>query len=122
MSVRSGVLDAEEASARLVDLSRAMRHVRGLAARAAAGDGKVFITGESGVGKEVVAQYIHTHSERANRPFVAEDSGGHDATTRRPARLVLGEAVGRAHAHGGHMAPRAGALRRMGRRSRLDAA
>jgi len=48
-----------------------MRHVRALATRAAAGDAKVFITGESGVGKEVVAQYIHAQSSRASRPFVA---------------------------------------------------
>jgi DNA-binding NtrC family response regulator len=48
-----------------------MRHVRALATRAAAGDAKVFITGESGVGKDVVARYIHAHSIRASRPFVA---------------------------------------------------
>jgi DNA-binding NtrC family response regulator len=58
-------------SARLVDVSRAMRHVRTLAARAGAGDAKVFITGESGVGKEVVAHYVHAHSDRADRPFIA---------------------------------------------------
>jgi DNA-binding NtrC family response regulator len=48
-----------------------MRHVRTIASRAAAGDAKVFITGESGVGKDVVAQYIHAHSARAARPFIA---------------------------------------------------
>jgi transcriptional regulator with PAS, ATPase and Fis domain len=48
-----------------------MRHVRTLATRAAAGDAKVFITGESGVGKDLVAQYIHAHSDRAARPFIA---------------------------------------------------
>ena len=48
-----------------------MRQVRTLAARAAAGDAKVFITGESGVGKDVVAQYIHAHSTRATKPFIA---------------------------------------------------
>ncbi len=48
-----------------------MRQVRLLATRAAAGDAKVFITGESGVGKDVVAQYIHAHSARATRPFIA---------------------------------------------------
>src|SRR5262245_59806669 len=63
--------DLSTASARLVDTSRAMRHVRTIAGRAAAGDAKVFITGESGVGKDVVAQYIHAHSARATRPFIA---------------------------------------------------
>jgi len=48
-----------------------MRHVRALATRAASGDAKVFITGESGVGKDVLAQYIHAHSSRASRPFIA---------------------------------------------------
>jgi DNA-binding NtrC family response regulator len=70
-TLRTGGLDASDASARLVDASRAMRHVRVLATRAAAGDAKVFITGESGVGKDVVAQYIHAHSDRAGLPFVA---------------------------------------------------
>jgi DNA-binding NtrC family response regulator len=48
-----------------------MRLVRDLATRAAAGDAKVLITGESGVGKDVVARYIHAHSPRATRPFIA---------------------------------------------------
>jgi two-component system response regulator HydG len=71
MLPRSGGIDAAGASACLVDASRAMRQVRALATRAAAGDAKVLITGESGVGKDVVAQYIHAHSNRATRAFVA---------------------------------------------------
>ena len=71
LNVRHGGSEAAVAGVQLVDASRAMRHVRVLATRAAAGDAKVFITGESGVGKDVVARYIHAHSNRASRPFVA---------------------------------------------------
>jgi DNA-binding NtrC family response regulator len=62
---------ASAAAPRLVDTSQAMRQVRDLATRAAAGDAKVLLTGESGVGKDVVARFIHAHSTRANRPFIA---------------------------------------------------
>jgi transcriptional regulator with PAS, ATPase and Fis domain len=62
---------ATSAAPSLIDASQAMRQVRVLATRAAAGDAKVLITGESGAGKDVVARYIHAESARAHRPFVA---------------------------------------------------
>jgi DNA-binding NtrC family response regulator len=47
-----------------------MRDLCAAAARVAAGDSKVFISGESGSGKDLIAQYIHARSPRARHPFV----------------------------------------------------
>ncbi len=47
------------------------RSVLLLASRVARTDATVMLTGESGVGKEVFARYIHDQSARAGGPFVA---------------------------------------------------
>jgi transcriptional regulator with PAS, ATPase and Fis domain len=44
--------------------------------RVARSDAKVLITGESGVGKEIVAQNIHARGPRANMPFAPVNCAG----------------------------------------------
>src|SRR5262249_11908824 len=55
--------------------SSAMRKVLDLARRVAKVDSTVLITGESGVGKEVVARLMHDESTRVGGPFVAVNCG-----------------------------------------------
>jgi DNA-binding NtrC family response regulator len=46
------------------------------AGQTARSDAKVLVTGETGVGKEVIAHYIHACSPRCQAPFVAVNCGG----------------------------------------------
>ena len=59
----------------LIGRSEAMSHVLRLVQKAAPADSTVLITGETGVGKEVVARAIHRLSRRANQRFVTVDCG-----------------------------------------------
>jgi DNA-binding NtrC family response regulator len=59
----------------LVGNSPPMRLVKSLGARAAKSGIPVLITGESGVGKEVIARALHGASDRAGKPFVAVNCG-----------------------------------------------
>lgn len=51
--------------------SPALENILKLANKAAKTDAAVLLLGESGVGKELFANHIHTNSLRANAPFVA---------------------------------------------------
>ena len=62
--------------AQLIGASHQMMELRQEIERIARSDAKVLITGESGVGKELVARAIHTNSARAERPFVPVNCAG----------------------------------------------
>ena len=49
----------------------AMQGVIALADQVAGSDASILITGESGVGKEVMARYVHRKSRRSERPFIS---------------------------------------------------
>ena len=49
----------------------AMQTVIALAEQVAASEASILITGESGVGKEVMARHVHNKSRRAARPFIS---------------------------------------------------
>jgi DNA-binding NtrC family response regulator len=53
-----------------------MREVLQFAERAATSDAKVLITGETGVGKDIVASHIHRHSARRHAEYVAVNCAG----------------------------------------------
>jgi two-component system response regulator HydG len=77
----------------LVGESAAMRKLQTAIDFVARSSAPVLVTGETGVGKELVARAIHARSDRASRPFVAVN------TSAIPQELLEGEIFG--HARGG---------------------
>src|SRR5262249_20473828 len=63
-------LDLYTERAEILSSNARMLRIKEIARHVADVDVPVLITGESGVGKEVVARYIHTQSKRHDRPFV----------------------------------------------------
>jgi two-component system response regulator FlrC len=49
----------------------AMKAVIALADQVSGSEASILITGESGVGKEVIARYVHQKSRRASKPFIS---------------------------------------------------
>src|SRR3954469_2921609 len=60
----------------IISASPKMAEILSLVARVAAGDAKVLVTGESGVGKDLIAREIHARSTRASRAYVAVNCAG----------------------------------------------
>lgn len=63
--------EGERAQFSAVGRSAAYRHACSMVHRAAAGKVTILLQGETGVGKEVLARYIHQGSYRSEKPFVA---------------------------------------------------
>src|ERR1700751_4949658 len=55
----------------MIGRSENMRRAFAIADRVAAADSTVLILGESGTGKDLMAQEIHARSQRAGKPFIA---------------------------------------------------
>lgn len=66
-------LSSKDTFGRLYGHSPAMRHVFYLAKHFAQTDSTILIEGETGTGKEVLAEEIHNHSKRRDKPFVVID-------------------------------------------------
>jgi DNA-binding NtrC family response regulator len=66
----------DEGRPTMIGQSRAMEPVLELIARVGPSDANVFITGENGTGKGVVARSLHAVSTRASKPLVTVNAGG----------------------------------------------
>ncbi len=71
----SATLGAPAAFGCIVARSPAMQRIFNLIENLRDSDATVLLTGESGVGKEVVARALHEHSPRRGGPFVAVNCG-----------------------------------------------
>jgi DNA-binding NtrC family response regulator/predicted hydrocarbon binding protein len=60
--------------------SKVMNTIKELAYKVSKIDTSIIITGESGVGKEVIAKFIHNNSYRSNKPFIAVNCGAFSDT------------------------------------------
>ncbi len=67
--------DEASGATRLVGQSQAMKDVRARIVKVARSQAPIYISGESGVGKELVARSIHELGPRASGPFVPVNCG-----------------------------------------------
>jgi transcriptional regulator with PAS, ATPase and Fis domain len=66
-------LSSKEAFGKMLGRSIPMRRIFYLAETYSPSDATIMITGETGTGKEVLAEEIHNHSNRKNKPFIVID-------------------------------------------------
>ncbi|MGH4123762.1 MAG: sigma-54 interaction domain-containing protein [Clostridium sp.] len=58
-----------------ISQSKVIDNIKKMVIRAAAYDSSIFITGESGVGKEIIARMIYDYSPRREKPFITINCG-----------------------------------------------
>jgi transcriptional regulator with PAS, ATPase and Fis domain len=68
-------VDQKYSFGQIIGKNYRMQNVYSLIQRVAPTDARIFITGETGVGKELVAKAIHFNSHRKNKPFVGINCG-----------------------------------------------
>ena len=69
--LRTALNDGSRLESRLIGTSPAMKQLRQRLLHFAKTDAAVLITGETGTGKEVIAEALHAFSQRKDGPFVA---------------------------------------------------
>ena len=68
-------VESYQGKVRIITQNAEMQRLLDMARQIAPTDCNVLITGESGTGKELFAHYLHHHSKRAARPFLAVNCG-----------------------------------------------
>jgi DNA-binding NtrC family response regulator len=67
--------ELKPSSQTLIGQSEAMRQVMGIVKKVAITDANIFITGENGTGKELIAREIHSYSKRSREIMLSVDMG-----------------------------------------------
>lgn len=73
--LKNNIIEQHDPTDKLLGISPSIIFLKNYLKKIAQGQAPVFIQGESGVGKEVVATVIHNASGRANAPFIAINCG-----------------------------------------------
>lgn len=80
MSERADVVRCPQLRTKLVGCSQAIEHIRIMASAAATSNAPVLITGETGTGKQVVAELIREVGELSRKPFVCTNCASFQET------------------------------------------
>ncbi|MFN0299734.1 MAG: sigma-54-dependent transcriptional regulator [Burkholderiales bacterium] len=68
-------LDSDAGELRLLGSSQPIEHARAMILKLSRSQAPIYVTGESGSGKELAARLIHAHGARRDKPFVPVNCG-----------------------------------------------